>query len=143
MSTSSSQVLGVIPARWGSTRFPGKPLVDIGGLPMVVRSAHRAIDAGCLQVDAINENFLAVPYALALHGGGYADGRCRAFGFAAHSLGCRRTFPIPDADASGFFPQTIRRTQRSGLGSERVRHPLQCSRRLAFWATGAARPEIL
>ena len=28
----------VIPARWGSTRFPGKPLAMIGGLPMVVRT---------------------------------------------------------------------------------------------------------
>jgi 3-deoxy-manno-octulosonate cytidylyltransferase (CMP-KDO synthetase) len=27
----------VIPARWGSTRFPGKPLAEIGGEPMVVR----------------------------------------------------------------------------------------------------------
>lgn len=27
--------LGIIPARYASTRFPGKPLVDIGGKPMV------------------------------------------------------------------------------------------------------------
>jgi 3-deoxy-manno-octulosonate cytidylyltransferase (CMP-KDO synthetase) len=27
----------IIPARYASTRFPGKPLVDIGGRPMVVR----------------------------------------------------------------------------------------------------------
>ena len=27
----------VIPARWGSTRFPGKPLAEIAGEPMVVR----------------------------------------------------------------------------------------------------------
>ena len=32
----------VIPARFGSTRLPGKPLVDIGGQPMVVRVAQRA-----------------------------------------------------------------------------------------------------
>jgi len=30
-----------------SSRFPGKPLVDIGGLPLVVRSARRAIAANC------------------------------------------------------------------------------------------------
>lgn len=29
------EILGVIPARYGSTRFPGKPLVDICGKPMV------------------------------------------------------------------------------------------------------------
>jgi 3-deoxy-manno-octulosonate cytidylyltransferase (CMP-KDO synthetase) len=27
----------IIPARWGSTRFPGKPLVKIGGVPMLQR----------------------------------------------------------------------------------------------------------
>ncbi|RPG32153.1 MAG: 3-deoxy-manno-octulosonate cytidylyltransferase [Gammaproteobacteria bacterium TMED92] len=32
----------VIPARYGSTRLPGKPLVEIGGQPMVVRVAQRA-----------------------------------------------------------------------------------------------------
>ncbi|MCB4757722.1 MAG: NTP transferase domain-containing protein [Elusimicrobia bacterium] len=33
----SSDVLGVIPARYGSTRFPGKPLVKILGQTMVER----------------------------------------------------------------------------------------------------------
>ena len=32
----------VIPARFASTRLPGKPLLDIGGKPMVVRVAERA-----------------------------------------------------------------------------------------------------
>jgi 3-deoxy-manno-octulosonate cytidylyltransferase (CMP-KDO synthetase) len=31
------KVLGIIPARFGSTRFPGKPLVDIQGKTMVMR----------------------------------------------------------------------------------------------------------
>ncbi|WP_224996507.1 3-deoxy-manno-octulosonate cytidylyltransferase [Cesiribacter sp. SM1] len=31
------KILGIIPARWGSSRFPGKALADIGGTPMVVR----------------------------------------------------------------------------------------------------------
>ena len=35
MSTTPSQVLGVIPARWGSTRFTGKPLHLIAGKPLV------------------------------------------------------------------------------------------------------------
>ena len=33
----------VIPARLASTRLPNKPLVDIGGAPMVVRVAQRAL----------------------------------------------------------------------------------------------------
>lgn len=32
----------VIPARLGSARLPGKPLLDIGGLPMVIRTAQQA-----------------------------------------------------------------------------------------------------
>lgn len=36
----------VIPARYASSRLPGKPLADIGGKPMVVRVAERAAEAG-------------------------------------------------------------------------------------------------
>ncbi len=31
------KVLALIPARFGSTRFPGKPLADLGGKPMIQR----------------------------------------------------------------------------------------------------------
>jgi 3-deoxy-manno-octulosonate cytidylyltransferase (CMP-KDO synthetase) len=40
----------LIPARLASTRLPGKPLADIGGMPMVVRVAQRAALAGAAQV---------------------------------------------------------------------------------------------
>lgn len=36
-------IAGVIPARWGSSRFPGKPLADIKGKPMVVRVFEQAL----------------------------------------------------------------------------------------------------
>jgi 3-deoxy-manno-octulosonate cytidylyltransferase (CMP-KDO synthetase) len=36
------QVLGVIPARFGATRFPGKPLADIGGKSLVQHVWDRA-----------------------------------------------------------------------------------------------------
>ena len=36
----------LIPARYASTRLPGKPLADIGGRPMVVRVAERALASG-------------------------------------------------------------------------------------------------
>jgi 3-deoxy-manno-octulosonate cytidylyltransferase (CMP-KDO synthetase) len=36
----------VIPARYASTRFPGKPLADLGGKPMVVRVCERARASG-------------------------------------------------------------------------------------------------
>lgn len=45
MSTPSSspRVLVIIPARYASTRFPGKPLVDIAGRPMIIRVVERAL----------------------------------------------------------------------------------------------------
>lgn len=36
------KILGVIPARYASTRFPGKPLADIGGKSMVQRVYEQA-----------------------------------------------------------------------------------------------------
>jgi 3-deoxy-manno-octulosonate cytidylyltransferase (CMP-KDO synthetase) len=36
------KVLGIIPARYASTRFPGKPLVDIGGKSMIQRVYEQA-----------------------------------------------------------------------------------------------------
>ena len=40
----------VIPARYASTRLPGKPLADIAGKPMVVRVAEAAIKSGAAEV---------------------------------------------------------------------------------------------
>ena len=36
------KILGVIPARYSSTRFPGKPLADINGKPMIQHVYERA-----------------------------------------------------------------------------------------------------
>jgi 3-deoxy-manno-octulosonate cytidylyltransferase (CMP-KDO synthetase) len=36
----------VIPARHGSSRLPGKPLLDIAGKPMIVHVCERALEAG-------------------------------------------------------------------------------------------------
>lgn len=48
------KVLCVIPARYASTRLPGKPLKDIAGKPMVVRVYERASQAGL-----VNETLVA------------------------------------------------------------------------------------
>jgi len=40
----------VIPARYGSTRFPGKPLAKIKGKPMIQHVYERAIEAGAEKV---------------------------------------------------------------------------------------------
>ncbi|MGC3871978.1 3-deoxy-manno-octulosonate cytidylyltransferase [Halomonas sp. GXIMD04776] len=45
-----NDVVVVIPARYHSTRLPGKPLLDIGGLPMVVRVWQRACESQAARV---------------------------------------------------------------------------------------------
>ncbi len=50
INKGSNKVIGLIPARWGSSRFEGKPLVDIAGVPMI----KRVYDRACL-ADKIDE----------------------------------------------------------------------------------------
>ena len=40
----------VVPARYASVRLPGKPLLDLGGKPMVVRVVEQAIQSGAEEV---------------------------------------------------------------------------------------------
>jgi len=42
-------IIGIIPARYGSTRFPGKPLVDLMGKTMIRRVYEQASKSGSLQ----------------------------------------------------------------------------------------------
>ena len=46
----------VIPARYASTRLPGKPLLDLGGKPMIVRVAERARLAGADEIWVATDN---------------------------------------------------------------------------------------
>lgn len=57
----------LIPARYHSTRLPGKPLADIAGKPMVVRVAEQALRAGALQV-AVATDDERVRAAVVAHG---------------------------------------------------------------------------
>jgi 3-deoxy-manno-octulosonate cytidylyltransferase (CMP-KDO synthetase) len=47
--TNARTVIGVIPARYASSRFPGKPLALIGGKPMIQWVVERATAARSLQ----------------------------------------------------------------------------------------------
>src|SRR5258705_3081175 len=42
---TETRTLVLIPARMAATRLPGKPLLDIGGLPMIVHVLRRAEEA--------------------------------------------------------------------------------------------------
>ncbi len=59
--------VAVIPARYASTRLPGKPLADIAGKPMVVRVAERAAASGAAQVWVATDH-AGVAVAVEAHG---------------------------------------------------------------------------
>lgn len=44
------KIIGIIPARYASTRFPGKPLVDIGGKTMIQRVYEQALKCNLAKV---------------------------------------------------------------------------------------------
>jgi 3-deoxy-manno-octulosonate cytidylyltransferase (CMP-KDO synthetase) len=50
MTPTLSPFVVAIPARFASTRLPGKPLRELGGVPLVLRVAQRAQQAGAQQV---------------------------------------------------------------------------------------------
>lgn len=53
-SISQIRILGVLPARWGSTRFPGKPLHLIAGKPLIQHVWER-----CQQCSGLDEIIVA------------------------------------------------------------------------------------
>ena len=57
----------VIPARMASTRLPGKMLADLGGLPLVVRTAQQAMIAGAASVTVAADDYEIVS-AVKKHG---------------------------------------------------------------------------
>ena len=50
LTANRSAFTVIIPARYGSSRFPGKPLADLNGKPMVVRVATQARKSGAANV---------------------------------------------------------------------------------------------
>jgi 3-deoxy-manno-octulosonate cytidylyltransferase (CMP-KDO synthetase) len=63
------RIVGVIPARYGSTRLAGKPLVDIHGKPMVQHVYDCARKARCLDDVLVATDDLRIQNAVAAFGG--------------------------------------------------------------------------
>lgn len=63
----TQEFIAVVPARYASTRLPGKPLADIAGKPMVARVAERAAASGASQVWVATDHE-AVAEAARAHG---------------------------------------------------------------------------
>ena len=62
-------VLCVIPARYASTRLPGKPLKDIAGKPMVCRVYERASQASKVSKTIVATDDERILQAVRVHGG--------------------------------------------------------------------------
>lgn len=63
------KVLCIIPARYASTRLPGKPLRDIAGKPMIVRVYERAVQAKRVQDVVVATDDERIRTAVEEHGG--------------------------------------------------------------------------
>lgn len=62
-----SAFAALIPARLASTRFPGKPLADLAGKPMVVRVCERARESGAAPVCVATDD-AQIAHAVRAHG---------------------------------------------------------------------------
>lgn len=62
-------ILCVIPARYGSTRLPGKPLAEINGLPLVMWAYNSAAKAGVFDAVIVATDDSRIFDAVEKHGG--------------------------------------------------------------------------
>ncbi|MBI3041850.1 MAG: 3-deoxy-manno-octulosonate cytidylyltransferase [Betaproteobacteria bacterium] len=133
----------IIPARYASTRFPGKPLADVGGKPMVVRVAERAARSGADEV-LIATDDARIARAAAQHGfkavmtrGSHVSGTDRIAEVAAKRRfsGARIVVNV-QGDEPLIAPALIRRVA-AGLARHRAAamatacHPITDARELA------------
>jgi len=125
MTDAQAQMLVIIPARMASTRLPGKPLADIGGVPMVGRGARQALLADIGRVAVATDS---TEIAKAVQAAGIEAVMTRD----DHESGSDRVFEAarkmdPDGraqiilnvqgDIPAIEPETIRRSALPLLGS--------------------------
>lgn len=92
---TESRALVLIPARMAATRLPGKPLLDIAGLPMIVHVLRRAEAARIGRV-VVATDALDIASAVTAHGGEAVITR------ADHPSGSDRIFEALEAlDGAG------------------------------------------
>ncbi len=127
------EILGVIPARYASSRFPGKPLVPIAGKPMlqhVWERAARARSIGRLVVATDDERILAAARAFGaearLTRPDHASGTDRVAEVAAAEtaewiVNIQGDEPLIDPAAIEQAVEGLRQAPEAGMGTLRKR----------------------
>jgi 3-deoxy-manno-octulosonate cytidylyltransferase (CMP-KDO synthetase) len=116
---TDSRILVLIPARMAASRLPGKPLLDIAGLPMIVHVLRRAEEARIGRV-AVATDTPEIAAAVKAHGGEAVMTR------ASHASGSDRIHEAmlaldPSGQAEivvnlqGDFPTIVPHTIRAAL----------------------------
>jgi len=128
----ASRALAVIPARYGSSRFPGKPLAEIAGLPMILHVARRAakirgIDEVVVATDdrRIFDVVLEDGIAAEMTSGDHETGtsrvaevaRRRRFGIVLNIQGDEPLLPVAAVGRLVDHMRTSRRTMMATLAS--------------------------
>ncbi|MCA1594011.1 MAG: 3-deoxy-manno-octulosonate cytidylyltransferase [Acidobacteria bacterium] len=119
--TPSPNVVAVIPARYSSSRLPGKPLLEIAGRPMIVHVLERALAASCVSraIAATDDEriYRAVSeagYEALMTSVGHASGTDR-LAEAAATLGGAEIIVNVQGDEPLIAPETIDRAVRALL----------------------------
>ena len=93
---AKKEILCVIPARYGSMRLPGKPLLAIGGLPLVMWAYNRAAESGVFADVCVAADDPRIIEAVERHGG-------RAVMTSAHhASGTDRVFEVARTSGYGY-----------------------------------------
>jgi 3-deoxy-manno-octulosonate cytidylyltransferase (CMP-KDO synthetase) len=95
--TTDKSILCVIPARYGSTRLPGKPLVESKGLPLVMWVYNAAKKAGCFDKIVVATDDRRIVDAVERHGG------IAAMTSADHASGTDRVFEVAQNERCGYI----------------------------------------
>lgn len=123
-------ILGIIPARYASSRFPGKPLVDINGRSMILRVCDRAHQSGVFSDvvvatddERIRDHVVAEGYLAVMTSSAHRSGTDR----------CLEALEIREIQAGKNFDHVI-----NIQGDEPYIHPEQIRKVASLLTTGDA-----
>ena len=123
----------IIPARYGSSRFPGKPLADLAGKPMVTWVAAQAVKSGASEVIVATDHpeiaraVAARGYDVEMTRADHASGTDRLAEVAARRrYGPRRIVVNVQGDEPLIAPALIRRVAENLAGQAGVQIATAC-----------------